>query len=132
MWVIDGNNVMGAGADGWWQDPTGAAVRIAEAVARWCADHQDEVILVFDGGPEPRLAALAGGHLTIDFARRSGRNAADDQIVRVVEDRFGLNPSVTVVTSDRGLAERLPPGVTIEGAGRFRNRIGLPRPGRRR
>lgn len=127
MWVVDGNNVMGAGADGWWKDPTSAAVRITEAVARWCREHRDEVILVFDGEPEDRLTQLGGGSLTIDFARRAGRDAADDQIVRIVEEHFAQNASMTVVTSDRGLADRLPPGVTVVGAGGFRGEIGLPR-----
>ena len=27
-WVVDGNNVMGAGADGWWNDPVAAATRL--------------------------------------------------------------------------------------------------------
>jgi hypothetical protein len=42
-----------------------------------------------------------------------------------VADRFGAAPDLTVVTSDRGLVARLPPGVGVEGAGRFRARVGL-------
>jgi 8-oxo-dGTP diphosphatase len=131
-WIVDGNNVMGAGADGWWNDPTAAAVRLTQAVATWTNDHTDDVTLVFDGRPEPRLADLAGGLLTVDFARRPGRDAADDRIVELVDDAFADEPDLTVVTSDRGLRDRLPPGVATEGAGSFRTRIGLPRPGRRR
>lgn len=133
MWVIDGNNVMGAGADGWWTDPTGAAVRVAEAVAAWCiAEEPGPVVLVFDGRPEPRLRALGSDRLEVDFATRPGRDAADDRIVEIVEERFGDHPQTTVITSDRGLADRLPPGVEVEGAGRFRTRIGLPGRGGRR
>lgn len=134
MWVVDGNNVMGAGADGWWNDPVAAAVRLTDTVAEWCRTSaaEDEVVLVFDGRPEPRLAELAGGNLAVDFARRSGRDAADDRIVEIVEDRYADDPAMTVVTSDRGLAQRLPPGVAVEGAGRFRRRVGLPGPGRPR
>lgn len=124
-WVVDGNNVMGAGADGWWNDPVGAAVRLTEVVATWARDHDDPVVLVFDGRPDPRLASLAGGGLAVDFARRAGRDAADDRIVEVVEETYGDDPELVVVTSDRGLAARLPPGVGVEGAGRFRSRIGL-------
>ncbi len=126
LWVVDGNNVMGAGADGWWNDPVGAAERLTGAVAEWCRGHDDDVVLVFDGRPEPRLSVLAGGNLVVDFARRAGRDAADDRIVEVVEERFGAEPDLTVVTSDKGLRARLPPGVGIEGAGAHRERIGLP------
>ena len=138
-WVIDGNNVVGAGADGWWNDPVAAAERLTQAVATWCLDEaqDDEVTMVFDGRPEALLAGLAGGNLAVDFARRPGRDAADDQIVALVEARFaqvgddGSPPAITVVTSDRGLVDRLAPGVATEGAGRFRSRLGIgPRPSR--
>lgn len=127
--MVDGNNVMGAGADGWWNDPVAAAERLAQAVATWCRDHDDAVTLVFDGRPDDRLRAAAGGNLTVDFARRAGRDAADDRIVELVEAAYGPEPDLTVVTSDRGLAGRLPPGVEVEGAGRFRDRLGLARGG---
>ncbi len=133
LWLVDGNNVMGAGADGWWNDPVAASVRLTQAIAEWVRTHDDPVVVVFDGRPEPRLAELAGGNLTVDFARRPGRDAADDRIVEVVEDAYGTEADLTVVTSDRGLVDRLPPGVGVEGAGRFRERIGLGgrrRPGR--
>ena len=130
MWVIDGNNVLGAGADRWWADPTSAGVRLADAVARWRRVEDVPVVLVFDGRPEPRLLELAEPGLEIDFATRSGRDAADDRIVEIVDERFADHPDLTVATSDRGLADRLPPGVAVEGAGRFRTRLGLPGPGR--
>lgn len=126
QWVVDGNNVMGAGADGWWNDPVAAAERLTDVVAEWCRTHDDDVLVVFDGRPEERMARLAGGNLAVDFARRPGRDAADDRIVDVVEERFGPEPHITVVTSDKGLVGRLPPGVGVEGAGRFRSRLGLP------
>lgn len=132
LWVVDGNNVMGAGADGWWNDPTAAAVRLTQAVAEWCRTHDAAVVVVFDGRPEERLSELGGGNLAVDFARRSGRDAADDRIVEVVEDRFGRERDITIVTSDKGLVARLPPGVGAEGAGRFRERIGQPGRGSRR
>lgn len=125
LWVVDGNNVMGAGADGWWNDPVGASERLLERVAIWCQGHDDEVLVIFDGRPEERLSILAGGNLAVDFARRSGRDAADDRIVEVVEERFAAEPDIIVVTSDKGLRARLPPGVGTEGAGAFRERIGL-------
>lgn len=123
--LVDGNNVMGAGADGWWNDPVAATRRTAQAVAEWARGHDDPVIVVFDGRPENTVAELAGGNLTVEFAPRPGRDAADDRIVELVEDRFAAEAELTVVTSDRGLIARLPPGVEVVGAGRFRRLIGL-------
>lgn len=131
LWVVDGNNVMGAGADGWWNDPAAAAARTAQAVARWCRTHDDAVVVVFDGAPVASVQRAGGGNLTVAFAHRSGRDAADDRIVEVVDERYAEVAGLTVVTSDRGLVDRLPPGVEVEGAGRFRRRVGLPGPGRR-
>ena len=131
-WLVDGNNVMGAGADGWWNDPVAAATRLAQAVAEWASTHDDDVTLVFDGRREPLVAERGGGNLTVDFARRSGRDAADDRIIELVGERYADEPSLTVVTSDKGLRTRLPPGVTVEGAGAFRGRLGLASPGRGR
>lgn len=125
LWLVDGNNVMGAGADGWWNDPVAAATRLTQAIAEWTRTHDDAVTVVFDGRPEPGVAELAGGHLVVAFARRLGRDAADDRIVELVEDAYADEPDLVVVTSDRGLVSRLPPGVGVEGAGRFRSRIGL-------
>ncbi|QYG95009.1 RNA-binding protein [Iamia sp. SCSIO 61187] len=132
LWLVDGNNVMGAGADGWWNDPVGASVRLTQAIAEWARTHDDAVTVVFDGRHEPRMAELAGGNLTVDFARRAGRDAADDRIVEVVDETYADEPALTVVTSDRGLVARLPPGVEVEGAGRFRTRLGIGRPTPRR
>jgi len=116
---------MGAGADGWWNDPVAAAARLTQAIADWTRHHDDLVTVVYDGRPEPAVADLAGGPLTVDFARRPGRDAADDRIVEIVEEAYGDEPDLRVVTSDRGLVGRLPPGVEVEGAGRFRTRLGL-------
>lgn len=123
LWLVDGNNVVGAAGDGWWNDPPAAAARLLQSVAEWCRTHGDDVLVVFDGRPQPRLEQLAGGNLAVGFARRSGRDAADDRIVELVDERYGEEPSITVVTSDRGLVGRLPPGVAVEGAGTFRRRL---------
>ena len=119
LWVIDGNNVMGSAADGWWNDPTAAAARLAERVGRWARSTDATLVLVFDGAANEAISEAAGGNLEVLYARRRGRDAADDRIVEEVEARFGDHPETTVVTSDRGLIARLPPGVTARGAGRF-------------
>ena len=127
-WVVDGNNVMGAGADGWWNAPEAAMARLAQTVAEWCRTHDDEVTLVFDGSPIDEVARAGGGNLAVRFATRRGRDAADDRIVELVEERFadpGGPPELTVVTSDRGLIGRLPPGVSTMGNRTFRVRLGV-------
>ena len=129
-WFVDGNNVVGAGADGWWNDRPAAFERFAQAVARWANDHEAEVVLVFDGAPIERVAALAGGPLRIEFAPRRGRDAADDRIVELVDEQreASAGGSIVVATSDRGLVRRLREGTEVEGAGAFRRRLGLAMP----
>lgn len=131
-WIIDGNNVMGAAADGWWNDPPAAAARLTQQIALWCrsrekANPQDRMVLVFDGRPVTAVAELSGGTLSIEFAPAPKRDAADDRIVELAEDLF-VEPDLTVVTSDKGLVARLPPGVEVISAGRFRRtHLGLSR-----
>jgi len=126
-WIVDGNNVLGAGADGWWNDPAAAAARLAQIVAEWCRTHGDDVLLVFDGKPVQDVAVKAGGNLAVEFAPRPKRDAADDRIVELVEVLF-VEPELCVVTSDKGLVARLPPGVDVVSSGHFRKRVlGLPR-----
>ena len=97
--------------------------RLAQRVAEWCRSHDDRVILVFDAPVTDDTLELAGGNLTIEVARRRGRDAADDHIV----DRTREVDAPRVVTSDRGLRQRLldaDDAVEIVGVSRFREMIG--------
>lgn len=122
-WIVDGNNVFGSRPDGWWNDRDAAARRFAQEVAEWCRTHDDPVVLVFDAPVSPRTFELAGGNLTIEASPHRGRNAADDHIVTLVgEFATHVDPGdldLTVVTSDRGLRDRLADHVRVIGAGRF-------------
>jgi hypothetical protein len=124
-WFIDGNNVMGARPDGWWNDPAGAAHRLTQAIAEWCRTHDDSVTVVFDGPGDARTTQLAGGNLAVVGSRHRGRNAADDDIVGLVSARDPApgGEQCVVVTSDRGLRERLPDAVEVIGAGAFRSML---------
>ena len=59
----------------------------------------------------------------IRYAGHCAPNAADDLIVEIVRAEADGGP-ITVVTSDRGLIERLPAGTAVEGARAFRDRVG--------
>jgi hypothetical protein len=118
-WFVDGNNVMGSRPDGWWNDPAGAKARLAHAVALWCRTHADPVLLVFDRPEAPAAAREAGGNLVVEFAPRTGRDAADHHLVERVGDAYVTDTELVVVTADRGLIDRLPPGVDTMGPSRF-------------
>ncbi|HKA94565.1 MAG TPA: NYN domain-containing protein [Acidimicrobiia bacterium] len=121
--VVDGMNVIGARADGWWRDRDGAARRLLGRLQRAVSRTHDAVTLVLDGRPPPELAEGDHGGVDVRYARRRGRNAADDRIVELVAadaDPAGLR----VVTSDRELAARVVAlGATTEGAGTFLRRL---------
>ena len=126
-WVIDGNNVFGSRPDGWWNDRPAAQRRFAQRVAEWCRTHDDDVTLVFDAPLDRDTAVIAGGNLTVVEATRRGRNAADDEIVDLVNSLLDPDPeldaTVRVVTSDRGLRARLPAHVETVGVGHFRDLV---------
>ena len=122
-WVIDGNNVFGSRPDGWWNDRTRAAGRLAQRVAEWCRTHDDRVTLVFDAPVDGATLELAGGNLSIEVAKRRGRNAADDHIVQLVGAMQGHDEGVLVVNSDNGLRRRLEGRASVLGAGRFLERL---------
>ena len=121
-WLVDGMNLVGSRADRWWNDPDRAVRRLAAELARYAAATGEQVAVVFDRQP-PGLEAGAHGAATVAFARRHGRNAADDEIVRLV----AADPdpgSLRVVTSDRALAARARQlGAAVTPAGAFRRQL---------
>jgi hypothetical protein len=80
----------------------------------------DPVTVVFDGRP---FELDDPGGVDVRFASRRGRNAADDDIARLVAE--DADPAgLTVVTSDGELAERVrAAGAQVIGAGAFRDRL---------
>lgn len=117
-WFVDASNVIGSRPDGWWRDRAGATRRLIAAVEAWAEREQARVTVVLDAGP-PELAR-ADGDVDVVIAPRRGRDAADDEIARLVADRA----NACVVTSDAALAARVrASGAQVEGAGRFRNRL---------
>ena len=116
---VDGMNVIGARADGWWRDRTGAMARLTRQIDALAARVGGDWTVVFDGRPR-RLAAEAQ-NVTVEWARRAGRNAADDRIVELVTT---AGPGCYVYTSDRELRERLLPlGAEVAGASALLRRL---------
>jgi predicted RNA-binding protein with PIN domain len=115
-WIVDGNNVMGARPDGWWRDRRAAQRRLVERLESFAAARDVPVTVVFDGRPHD---AGGGMHVAVRFARRGGRDAADDDIAALAA-RHPEPATLRVVTSDAGLAERVrAAGADVVGAGAF-------------
>jgi uncharacterized protein YaiI (UPF0178 family) len=98
--------------------------RLVGEIDPWAAG-EDAVTIVFDGRPRD---VGAPQHVAIAFAP-GGRDAADDEIAR----RVAADPdpaSLTVVTSDRELADRVrAAGAAVVSSKGFRARLGdYPRP----
>jgi nicotinic acid mononucleotide adenylyltransferase/predicted RNA-binding protein with PIN domain len=126
--IVDGNNVIGSRPDGWWRDRPGAARRLVEALQSFAARTAHHVAVVLDGRPLPDLPEGVHQGVLVAYAKRAGRDAADDRIVAEVE-RDKHPSSLTVVTSDRGLSQRVAAlGAHIEGAGSFIRELEAERP----
>jgi predicted RNA-binding protein with PIN domain len=120
-WLVDGNNVIGARPDGWWRDRAGAMARLVVALDGFAHATGEDVAVVFDGR-ERDVGQAAAARVDVAFAP-GARNAADDAIAaRVAGD--GDPATLTVVTSDRELAQRVrAAGAEVVGAGGFRDRL---------
>jgi predicted RNA-binding protein with PIN domain len=121
--VIDGMNVIGSRPDGWWRDRDAAVRRLVVRLRALARSSGDDVTVVLDGRPLGDLPE--GGHdgVEVEYARRAGRDAADDRIV----DLVGAHPDpgeLDVVTSDRELARRVRAlGAAVTGAGTLLGRL---------
>jgi predicted RNA-binding protein with PIN domain len=126
--VVDGNNVIGSRPDGWWRDRPGAARRLVADLEELARHTGDDVMVVFDGRPGAGPAEGRHDLVRVAYARRAGRDAGDD---RIVEEIAGDDEpsSLTVVTSDRALAQRVRAlGAQVEGAGALTRELGWERP----
>jgi predicted RNA-binding protein with PIN domain len=120
--VVDGNNVIGSVPDGWWRDRPGAVRRLVERLVRYGATTDDQLHAVFD---VVQADLPEGDHdgVTIHYATRRGRDAADDRILELLDTGFG-DDDVEVITSDRGLADGARArGARVVGAGTLLARL---------
>jgi hypothetical protein len=120
--IVDVANVMGSRPDGWWKDRAAAATR-------WLADLNGlvgrsvslpeapmvtltDVVAVIEG--QARAArAPDGAAVQVVRAQRDGDSAVVEATERALLD--DVRP--VVVTADRGLRDRLPPGAVVVGPG---------------
>jgi predicted RNA-binding protein with PIN domain len=80
----------------------------------------EQVMVVFDSKP---LGPSPGESVDVVFATAKGPNAADDEIVRILEQEENRS-ALRVVTSDAGLAGRVRAhGVEVESTRPFRRRL---------
>lgn len=119
-------NVIGTGGGGgsgfgsWWKDRDAAMLRLVDMLERWAASDGEDVTVVFERPPSPPIRSTV---IVVAHAPKPKRNAADDEIVRLL--RADPDPSrIRVVTSDRGLADQAwAAGASVEGADSFRIRL---------
>ena len=118
--LVDAANTVGARPDGWWRDRAGATERLLVRLARLPGAalpgrdgaplHYTGVLAVVEGrargAPEPSGVRLVR-------APRSGDDALAEEAAALVAAEVQL----LVVTADRGLRGRLPPGTPVTGPG---------------
>lgn len=99
--VVDGNNVIGAVADGWWRDRPAAVRRLLDRLRCYQQRTGDTLILVLDV-PQGDLPAGLHDGVEVCYPRRRGPDAADERILELLAEReLG---DVEVISSDRALA----------------------------
>lgn len=119
-YLVDGMNVIGTRPDAWWRDRHAAMVRLVDLLERWSAATGEEITVVFEQPPSPRILSTV---IEVAHAPRPRRDSADDEIVRRVlaDPEPGI---IRVVTSDHWLSDRVyAAGATVEPAAPFRDRL---------
>jgi len=121
-WLIDGMNLIGSRPDRWWNDPDRAVRRLIEELGRYASATGEDVTVVFDRQPS-NVPPGAHGAVLVAFASGRGRNAADDEIIRMLAEARAPG-SFRVVTSDRRLAEQAQRlGARVTSSASFRRRL---------
>ena len=120
--LVDAANVVGSRPDGWWRDRAGATARLLDRLARL----PGSVVIGPDGAPLPVTAVVAvvegrarAVHEPPDLRLVRADGSGDDALAGYAEE-YAAGPdarSLLVVTADRGLRGRLPPGTPVAGPG---------------
>ena len=148
--VVDVANVLGSRSNGWWRDRAGytsallgdLASAVPCALAPGAVSGSGASAAPSSTGDQPAHDAggawLARTTVVVEGAAKAAESPAalgrvdapgegDDTIVDVAcSELASAGPGhVLVVTSDRGLRDRLPDGISVLGSGGFLSRLGL-------
>ena len=119
--VVDGANVVGARADGWWKDRAGAARTLHEQLVTADLDPDiTAIVLVLEGEAKAGVRKGRDGHVTVVHAPQDG----DSEIVRQAHRAADAGRTVTVVTADRLLAARVAKAGQTVGPSWLLDRLG--------
>ena len=101
MLVVDAANVIGSRPNGWWRDRPGAARTFVETVRAGVREGRIEgpVVVVLEGQSRRGADEATVDGVEVVHAKGEG----DDTIASLAQAHQGA----TVVTADRGLAERV-------------------------
>ncbi|WP_280296786.1 NYN domain-containing protein [Nocardia abscessus] len=125
--VVDAANVVGSRPDGWWRDRSGAARRLLARMSRLRDQLAEptEVIVVLEGAAKAAVDAAdpEPGGVIVVLADGSGDDAIVD-VVAAARAQDGRR-SITVVTADRGLRDRVTAlGAEVVGPSRLLDCLG--------
>ena len=105
-YLVDGNNVCGAGRDRRLGLPTDE-LEMIRTLADFSARRSAMLTVVFDGPPAPRRGAGPAQRIgRVKVVYSGAGRSADDAIVDLAE-QFATPKDITVVTSDRELRSRV-------------------------
>lgn len=124
--VVDAANVVGSVPDGWWKDRPGAARRLVKKIAQRAAAGTDAAALglpadtwfpSFHVVVEGQARSVADDPALPDVSVVAAAGEGDDTIAAEAERLVAEGHAVTVVTSDRGLSDRVTAvGAQVRGA----------------
>ena len=123
--VVDAMNVIGARPSGWWRDRPAAGRSLIARLQHLAAESGESVSVVLEGRLLLDFPEGTYDGVQLLYARRRGREAADDRIVELVA-ADPLPESLTVVTSDRALRRRVQElGAGVSGVSVLLRRLDL-------